>query len=69
MFEGVTERPCAHCGRMLTQAEATLDHIVPRAFGGSNKLRNIAVACRACNTERGSSDFWDFRAYKRGRYE
>lgn len=30
----------------------TRDHIIPRAFGGSDDIRNMRVMCRLCNTAR-----------------
>lgn len=51
---------CALCGeRMhftgdpLSPFYATLDHIVPRKDGGSNNRRNLQLAHRKCNHERG----------------
>jgi 5-methylcytosine-specific restriction endonuclease McrA len=34
---------------------ATLDHIVPRAHGGTNIRANLVVACRRCNTTRNTT--------------
>lgn len=36
---------CAYCGQRGT----TVDHIVPRSRGGSNKWDNLITACRTCN--------------------
>lgn len=33
----------------------SIDHIVPRSRGGSNKSHNCLLACRDCNSRRGSS--------------
>ena len=33
--------------------DATVDHVVPLARGGSNDERNKVVACRACNLAKG----------------
>jgi len=30
----------------------TLDHLVPRAFGGSHKDENLRLACEECNNQR-----------------
>ena len=27
----------------------TVDHVVPRALGGSHRIDNLALACRRCN--------------------
>ena len=34
---------------------ATRDHVIPKAFGGGNTQDNIVIACRRCNSRRGSS--------------
>ncbi len=42
---------CTICGR--TEAWAlTLDHIIPRRFGGTDDLTNLRVLCFGCNTYR-----------------
>jgi 5-methylcytosine-specific restriction endonuclease McrA len=33
-----------------------LDHIVPRAKGGSNAASNLVVACCLCNSNKGARD-------------
>ena len=43
---------CAYCGATLTEATATLDHIIPRGKGGSNGLSNLRLACAPCNHSR-----------------
>jgi 5-methylcytosine-specific restriction endonuclease McrA len=34
--------------------DLTLDHIVPRCHGGTNKPDNLVTSCRSCNSSRGS---------------
>ena len=46
---------CAICLRRMSMADATLDHIVPRAFGGTDRYTNLRAAHRSCNMERGAS--------------
>lgn len=52
---------CLYCG--ATQAggfkfeTAELDHIVPRASGGSTTFENIAAVCRKCNQAKGRRPF------------
>lgn len=45
---------CFWCGCKVTAESRTLDHIVPRSAGGSNKQHNIVLACKPCNQARGS---------------
>ena len=54
---------CIHCNRKLTIADdgtplsrATIEHIWPRNHGGANDLRNIALACSACNRSKSRHD-------------
>ncbi len=51
---------CIHCNRQLLVSEggvllgtASIEHIVPRAHGGGDELANLALACQACNGEKG----------------
>ena len=51
---------CIHCNRRLSIGEdgtpishATIEHILPRNHGGSNDIDNLALACGACNFEKG----------------
>jgi 5-methylcytosine-specific restriction endonuclease McrA len=30
----------------------TIDHLIPKSFGGSDELDNLALACRRCNERR-----------------
>lgn len=48
---GVLDR-CFACG---TQEELTVDHIVPKLFGGTSSPSNLRVACADCNCRRQSS--------------
>jgi 5-methylcytosine-specific restriction endonuclease McrA len=43
---------------------ATLDHVVPRSFGGPLSRDNLVLACSACNNERGTMAADAFRALK-----
>lgn len=40
---------CRYCGKRLTLDTSTLDHIVPRALGGTDRKYNLCLACRDCN--------------------
>jgi 5-methylcytosine-specific restriction endonuclease McrA len=41
------QRTCAYCGATLVPLQ--VEHIVPKARGGSNRVSNLALACKACN--------------------
>jgi len=54
------EGKCIHCLSRVTvpldwnePAHATLEHIIPRALGGSDEPENLAVACKRCNQLKG----------------
>jgi 5-methylcytosine-specific restriction endonuclease McrA len=51
---------CIHCNsrHVLTEdgaplTSATIEHIVPRAHGGTDALSNLAIACARCNIGKG----------------
>lgn len=43
---------CYYCRARLTVDSSTLDHVVPRALGGSNSLHNLRLACPTCNARK-----------------
>ncbi len=43
----------AGCGTRKGCPQATIDHVVPMARGGTSALSNIRPACRKCNTDKG----------------
>jgi 5-methylcytosine-specific restriction endonuclease McrA len=50
---------CIHCGTKLVVVDgtwctsATIEHIMPICAGGDDDVRNIALACSNCNSEKG----------------
>src|SRR5258708_2853992 len=52
------EHRCAYCGRTDTPFE--LDHIQPRSRGGSDRVSNLALSCRACNAQKGERTASEF---------
>jgi 5-methylcytosine-specific restriction endonuclease McrA len=46
------DRACAYCG--CTDVPLNIDHIHPRARGGSNRISNLTLACIPCNEEKGA---------------
>ena len=51
-------RVCAYCGK--SNCRLQLDHIVPRAKGGSNRASNLTLACEPCNRAKGDQDIREF---------
>ena len=51
-------RKCAYCGKEHIPLQ--IEHIVPRAKGGSNRVSNLCLACEKCNTAKGTKDIKDF---------
>lgn len=45
---------CSYCGIELEYADTTLDHITPLDRQGPNTFANTTVACRSCNSRKGS---------------
>lgn len=51
---------CAYCG---SEENLTLDHITPKAKGGTDRITNLVCACRECNSDKGHQYWVDwFRA-------
>lgn len=46
--------------------EFSIDHKLPKSKGGGNEPSNKVRCCASCNTEKGSRDYEEFKAAKRG---
>ncbi|CAK0765153.1 hypothetical protein CCP3SC1_450003 [Gammaproteobacteria bacterium] len=44
------ERTCAYCGKKDVPLQ--IEHIQPKALGGSDRASNLTVACRPCNEKK-----------------
>ena len=62
---------CAYCG---SDENLTIDHIVPRAKGGTDFTKNCLCACHSCNQDKGytpvedwylSQEFFDVDRYEK----
>ena len=51
-------RRCAYCG--ATHVPLEIEHIVPRARGGSDRVSNLTLACRPCNQRKANQSIEDF---------
>lgn len=53
-------RECCYCGKQ--NIPLNIEHVVPRARGGTNRVSNLALACIPCNTKKGSRSIEEFLA-------
>lgn len=58
------EYKCVWCG---TQKNLSIDHILPRSRGGKDDIQNLSVACRSCNTRKGSKTAEEFTEWLKSR--
>lgn len=52
------ERKCSYCA--VENVPLQVEHIHPKAKGGSNRLSNLCLACNNCNQKKGAQDVKDF---------
>ncbi|MEO6887508.1 MAG: RNA-guided endonuclease IscB [Ktedonobacteraceae bacterium] len=55
------ERTCAYCDAQNVPLE--VEHVHPRAKGGTNRLSNLTLACMPCNRAKGTQDIREFLAH------
>ena len=49
---------CVYCGAKDVPLE--MEHVVPRAKGGTNRTSNLVLACKKCNQKKGSKSIDEF---------
>jgi hypothetical protein len=54
-YRAVVRRDGESCARCSTTDNLTLDHIVPRSRGGSNRIVNLQLLCGPCNQAKGDT--------------
>lgn len=52
------QRTCSYCGKKDVPLQ--VEHIHPRANGGSNRVSNLTLACQSCNQRKGSRPIAEF---------
>jgi hypothetical protein len=56
---------CYYCGtRLKPQARPSpmsIDHVIPKALGGTNLLHNFVIACKPCNKSKGSQAILEYK--------
>jgi len=48
------DRKCTYCG--VENVPLQIEHIKPKAKGGTNKISNLCLACDSCNKKKGTKD-------------
>ncbi|KAM3103268.1 RNA-guided endonuclease IscB [Phormidesmis sp. 146-12] len=56
------DRKCAYCS--AENIPLQVEHIQPKAKGGSNRISNLCLACEKCNLKKGTQDIKVFLAKK-----
>lgn len=47
---------CIWCSRAIPRKLRTVEHLLPKRYGGTNAKPNLAMACSPCNHLRGALD-------------
>eukprot|EP01023_Acetabularia_acetabulum_P036982 TRINITY_DN349_c0_g1_i5.p1 TRINITY_DN349_c0_g1~~TRINITY_DN349_c0_g1_i5.p1 ORF type:complete len:616 (-),score=78.30 TRINITY_DN349_c0_g1_i5:716-2563(-) len=53
---------CAYCDAKGVSLQ--VEHVVPKAKGGSDRVSNLVIACQKCNQKKGAQSIEDFLAKK-----
>lgn len=51
-------RSCAYCSKK--EVPLQIEHVVPKARSGSNRISNLTLACGPCNTRKGARSIEEF---------
>lgn len=46
------KKVCQYCGENFKPEFLTLDHVIPKSFGGQTSWTNIVSCCKPCNTKK-----------------
>lgn len=49
------EYTCQYCNKSFHPMDLTIDHVIPKCFGGDSKWNNVVSSCRRCNHRKGDS--------------
>ena len=47
------ENRCQYCGKRFPTTELSIDHVIPRSYGGDASWTNMVCACTSCNKRKG----------------
>ena len=43
---------CQICNKKFSAHDLCIEHVIPRAKGGTNKFENLSLSCRSCNSQK-----------------
>jgi len=46
---------CQYCGKKMERRECTVDHVLPKLYGGESTWENCVTACKKCNNLKGDT--------------
>lgn len=52
---------CAYCGAKLRRSSVTVDHVHPKARGGTRTFKNTKPSCQFCNMFKACSNVQQFK--------
>ena len=55
------QHKCVYCGNVYKYDELEIEHMIPKALGGSDHIRNCQLACKSCNQAKGTMTDIKFR--------
>jgi 5-methylcytosine-specific restriction endonuclease McrA len=44
---------CQYCGKAFIRNELSIDHVIPRSYGGKSLWDNVVCSCFSCNRKKG----------------
>jgi len=44
---------CQYCGNPFPRNELSIDHVIPRSYGGKSLWENVVCCCISCNRKKG----------------
>lgn len=55
---------CWFCGTFVPKEQSTIDHLIPRAAGGTDIADNIVMSCKPCNSAKMHHSLEEYRDRK-----
>ena len=57
----IQKHRCVYCGNQYRHDELEIEHMIPKALGGQDNIRNCQLACSGCNKAKGTMTDIQFR--------